>query len=898
MKPSLIALLIGLLLTLGSSDSGAQAIVCPSNIDFSLGNMANWNCFIGISTSAAPSGIIPAMGSQTYTGPLPGRHTIMSGFGVDPYGGFPVVAPGGGSFSLMLGKDSAHNTAERVQYTLHVPVGMNDYSLDMAYALVFNYNSDAAYNQPAITIRVYDSATGILLPCANLIYTVNQPGMIASPLNSQVGYLPWTKGTINLSGQAGKTLLLEVTALSCAQGNHFAYGYFDILGCGRHKLDITFCNLNSGIISLGAPAGYASYRYYTGVPGPANGYTSSLNNINLLAPSTPTIFYCVLTPFGNNGCTDTIQSRLFSRFTIHVFPKTICGPQLTTTTIGVNVSGGIGGFTWGWQADPCLYSPPGSLGNWTSINKGQVYVYPYCTGGPFIVTVSDSIGCFQQDTVLKISNTQFSMDSLLGRTVCMHDSTRIVTRMNPANLTYSYSWTGQNIPQVLNDSTLASPVYKPFLAGSNQLMVYAYANQCGSVRSIRLITPPDTLEAHDPMVCQGAIFHMPVYDSTGWFSYTWSPLTGITPGQEHSVSPEVTADTSRTYTVTASYPGCPDITRLVSMYAESLPMIDLGPNPLDKPCHDTILIRSSVMQNVPTHLDYNWLYDPGIDSFNLDHVHFSGPFDDNLVLTVSTPLGCSSSDTLHIHSVPGRFARIYPGDTLVCWDNPIQLQASGGVLYHWWPGTFLDDSESASVISTPLNDISYLVEVYDAQNCLDTVSIHLRVHDTARISLPALVQLYDGQVYQFHPKTNGVRFQWYPATGLDDPQSGDPNVSPGVNTLYYVHVTDSMGCTTIDSATVLYHFGETILSLPNAFTPGAAINNVFRVISFGNLSLHYFRIFNRWGNKVFETSDIHQGWDGKYHGTMQETGVFAYELEAVDGSGMLIKKQGNLTLIR
>ena len=86
--------------------------------------------------------------------------------------------------------------------------------------------------------------------------------------------------------------------------------------------------------------------------------------------------------------------------------------------------------------------------------------------------------------------------------------------------------------------------------------------------------------------------------------------------------------------------------------------------------------------------------------------------------------------------------------------------------------------------------------------------------------------------------------------------------------------------------------------MPNAFTPGNGVNSVFKINMLGQAQLNYFRVFNRWGNLVFETKDINEGWDGAYKGQPQPFGVFIYEVQAVTESGKIITKRGNITLLR
>ena len=93
---------------------------------------------------------------------------------------------------------------------------------------------------------------------------------------------------------------------------------------------------------------------------------------------------------------------------------------------------------------------------------------------------------------------------------------------------------------------------------------------------------------------------------------------------------------------------------------------------------------------------------------------------------------------------------------------------------------------------------------------------------------------------------------------------------------------------------------ESILDLPNAFSPGSgtSINDELRIIKRGTASLNHFRIFNRWGELVFETTDINKGWDGQHKGTVQPMGSYVYIIDAVTSTGKRIYKQGNVTLLR
>ena len=85
--------------------------------------------------------------------------------------------------------------------------------------------------------------------------------------------------------------------------------------------------------------------------------------------------------------------------------------------------------------------------------------------------------------------------------------------------------------------------------------------------------------------------------------------------------------------------------------------------------------------------------------------------------------------------------------------------------------------------------------------------------------------------------------------------------------------------------------------MPNAFTPDESVNNILYVRS-SVIENVYFVIYNRWGEKVFETKNINKGWDGTYNGRKCDPAVFDYYIEATCLNKDTYKHKGNITLIR
>jgi gliding motility-associated-like protein len=138
---------------------------------------------------------------------------------------------------------------------------------------------------------------------------------------------------------------------------------------------------------------------------------------------------------------------------------------------------------------------------------------------------------------------------------------------------------------------------------------------------------------------------------------------------------------------------------------------------------------------------------------------------------------------------------------------------------------------------------------------------------------------------------------WDPPAGLSCIDCPNPIANPDTTTMYYLSVTDVNGCTSVDS--VLITVDETTgWYLPNAFTPDN--NGVNDVLYFYGTSVKEFilQVFDRWGEKVFETTDFKVGWDGSHKGKPALAGVYTYQLTITFKSTVVEQVKGNLNLIK
>lgn len=143
--------------------------------------------------------------------------------------------------------------------------------------------------------------------------------------------------------------------------------------------------------------------------------------------------------------------------------------------------------------------------------------------------------------------------------------------------------------------------------------------------------------------------------------------------------------------------------------------------------------------------------------------------------------------------------------------------------------------------------------------------------------------------------SGGVSYMWVPATGLSCTNCPDPSASPLTSTTYTLVVSDS-GCSAQQIITIDIGCGN--LFIPDAFSPNGDGQNDELYVRDDCIRIMDFIIWDRWGNKVFETTDKNIGWDGKFKGQAMNTGTFVYLLTATMYDGSKVQKKGSIALVR
>lgn len=248
--------------------------------------------------------------------------------------------------------------------------------------------------------------------------------------------------------------------------------------------------------------------------------------------------------------------------------------------------------------------------------------------------------------------------------------------------------------------------------------------------------------------------------------------------------------------------------------------------------------------------------------------------------------GCSSYDTLSVLPPFALPVVTLDDNPLLCTDATRTLQAGNFASYLWHDGS-TNGSYEASGIG------EYYVTVEDNNGCKGSDTVRI----TQILPLPANFLPGDTSICNYanlllRPKNNYSQYLWNTnATGVSITIT-----QPGK---YWLRVTDSHSCTGADTILVLPKECLVGLYAPNAFTPNNdRWNDTFRPILGGIVESYELSIYNRYGQKIFSTTDLHQGWDGTIAGKKQDSNSFVWTCRyKLEGQAERVER-GTVTLIR
>lgn len=314
---------------------------------------------------------------------------------------------------------------------------------------------------------------------------------------------------------------------------------------------------------------------------------------------------------------------------------------------------------------------------------------------------------------------------------------------------------------------------------------------CNPVENSCVVKPCNIIiaKSNDTSLCGSAPVQL---FASGGSDYSWTPTTGLS--DPSMANPVATPLASTKYFVTVSNPDGCSKTDSINITVNSFPVVSTS--------NDT-----TACENSPVKLwasggsSYSWTPSTGLDNPNIEAPTANASVSTEYYVTVTNAVGCSKKDSVNL-SVKSFPPISISNDTSICLNSTAKLVAKGGISYHWYPSTGLDNPDISTPLATPLSSTKYYVTTTASNMCSKTDSVNIVVNN-----LPTISKSKDTSVC-IHSSTQlsangGATYQWSPSMGLDDANSANPIASPLTSTKYFVTVTSNAGCSKKDSINVL-----------------------------------------------------------------------------------------------
>ena len=450
----------------------------------------------------------------------------------------------------------------------------------------------------------------------------------------------------------------------------------------------------------------------------------------------------------------------------------------------------------------------------------------------------------------------------------------------------TYSWS-PSLP--LNNNTLQNPTAtingttKFYLTVTNTLGCSALDSVTITINAL-----PNVVTLLDTAICKNSNI---ILTTTGAISYTWLPAAAVS--DPNIGSPTFIGNNTASLTVTGTdVNGCK---------SNDIVNITIKPIPVVRTLPDTaICANQNIILTTIGAQTYNWTPAVGLNNVSVASPIFS--LNQNQTYIVNGFLnGCNANDTLNI-TVKQRGSFVAPSNGVMCKNEFAILNGNNGtnnIQYTWTPNVYLSNNNIMNPIATPPDMQQYNLLVKDLACLFDTNFLVKVVVN----SLPTLSVTKSNDIVCTTPSaklnvTGAKNYSWSPSTFLSNPNIANPITTPNATINYLVTGIDINGCKNIDSLKLNVSNAPGLFILPNTFTPNKdGINDCFGITKWGQLQNVFFIIYNRWGEKVFETNNPSICWNGKYKGEDAGVGSYVYYVSAISACGQIVRK-GNILLIR
>ncbi len=502
----------------------------------------------------------------------------------------------------------------------------------------------------------------------------------------------------------------------------------------------------------------------------------------------------------------------------------------------------------------------------------------YLNSGNYLVKVVfiDTVFCFVKDSMMvnvKVNKFNGGL-STSPQTICRNTNFQLEAFGGT-----SYSWTPINY---LDNAAISNPIAR---IDTTVIFNVFVMDECGSGNYPLLLNIFDDLHqmVDDTSICIGNNVEL---FATGGVNYSWTPSSSL--NNSLISNPTATPNFSTNYVVTITTNN-----NCIIKDSSFVKVFNFPPTPV---LIDTIqtCIYSSFEIIASGAERYKWSPNTTINSLSNDSVSVYPRVDITYFCDFINACGLTKDsvfvDVLIPEIVPAK-------DTSICPTNMAKLYAKGGLKYDWYYNlNFLGSTiTSDSLIVFPSETSIYTVIGIDSNSCKDTNSMLVNIFVPIDIHTSPIVFAINGDLVELTTiNTPMGSYFWSPKDYLSCDTCVKTYANPNKDFLYTIEFTDTNGCKTIDKVQIKY---DGLLYVPNTFTPDSPINNIF-VPKGGNIKKYELSIFNRWGNLIFTSNSIEQGWDGTYKGVKCQDGTYTWKILYTDFNQITDQIVGHVNLLR
>ncbi|MFY0254697.1 PKD domain-containing protein [Chitinophaga sp. 30R24] len=612
----------------------------------------------------------------------------------------------------------------------------------------------------------------------------------------------------------------------------------------------------------------------------------------------------VLTIYSEGGCTST-----------STLPITINGPDGTMTTtptqgcvpLDVNLSATAlktSNYMWDFDDGTVIVTntPVSPTHTYT---KAGIY-YPR-------VSLQDDEGCSvkaegNDKIIVDKATADFSSDDIKacgGGLVSFENKSQTLTK-DSLELDFTNAWDFGVPGSPDNTANTANGSFNyPQPGTTNVKLTVTSAYGCIDEKTLPVVIPPQPEPVIAPVLplCASGKIQLSGSDNNQVPSPKWLWQVDTDKTYDQQTPPEITLNKPGTIPVTLTLTNpdgsCP-ATATASVVVNPIPALSPSPTKAAICLGASLQLQANTTNNVSVQwTDYNIS-----DASSISPV--VKPDMDTVYSVIATnEFGCTNEAAVPV-TVAQPF-KIYALDQEICAGESVQMQAGGALRYQWIPSRGLNRSDISNPIATPNDNITYQVVGYNNSTCFtDTALAKIYVRAAPVVNAGPDMVVSIGSVIPL-PVTGSediIDITWTPITGLSCYDCLTPTANPADDITYHVKVTNRFGCEAKDDITIKLVCDNGNIFIPNTFSPnGDGQNDVFYVRGNGMQAIRMFRIFNRWGQLVFEraggsTNDPASGWDGRFKGVPVNPDVFVYYVEVICDKGGANLLKGNVTLIR